>query len=78
MQHQAGISPEHMNAILETHVICWSDLRRDDFEAFFSSRQKALLERIGRAMGKPITTNVLPSSDSLQTDLSNEDDTDDE
>ncbi len=29
-------------------------MRQDDFEAFFEARQRALLERIGRVMGKQL------------------------
>lgn len=39
---------------LRSHVIDVASLRADDFQAFFIRRAKALLELIGKAMGKQI------------------------
>lgn len=54
IQKTAGISEAQMDTILQSHVIDPSTLRGDDFDAFFHSRESALLERISKAMGKPI------------------------
>lgn len=48
----SGISPQRLDEMLRSHAIDPETLRRDDFEAFFQARTKALLELIGEAMGK--------------------------
>jgi hypothetical protein len=55
LERHAGISSERMDRILQTHAIEPSTMRMDDFQRFFDDRQKALLGRIARAMGKSIT-----------------------
>jgi len=50
----AGVTPTRMDSILESHVIEPAALRSDDFLAFFKTREKALLDRVEAAMGKPI------------------------
>lgn len=52
-----------MDEILASHVIDPAALRNDDFETFFSSRERELLDRIEYAMGKPI------AGDSLEPDI---------
>ena len=54
IQRAAGSSRERMDSILQTHVVDPVAFRADDFSAFFSSRQAALLQRIERAMDKTI------------------------
>jgi hypothetical protein len=49
-----GIDDLCIRKILESHVIDPDSLTADNFEEFFKIRAKALLERIGRAMGKQI------------------------
>jgi hypothetical protein len=53
VEKSAGISASGMAAILKSHVIDPGLLRADDFDGFFASREKALLDRIEKAMGKP-------------------------
>lgn len=49
---------------LRSHVIDVASLRADDFQAFFICRAKALLDLIGKAMGKYIPG--LDSTDVVQ------------
>lgn len=58
IERNADITSPRMDEILTTHVIDPSHLRSDDFEAFFAARTQALLDRIERAMGKPIVRAV--------------------
>ena len=46
IQRAAGSSRERMDSILQTHVVDPVAFRADDFSAFFSLRQAALLQRI--------------------------------
>lgn len=54
LQREEGISPERMDEILLTHVIEVQALRSDDFKKFYKARRAALLERITKAMKKPV------------------------
>ena len=55
-----------MDSILESHVIEPAVLRSDDFLAFFRAREKALLDRVEAAMGKPIARDLVqPEVDDL-------------
>ena len=54
LQRSAGISEERMDEILRSHVIDHALLRTDDFDGFFIAREQALLNRIEKAMGKPL------------------------
>ncbi len=59
VQKSAGIGADRMDQILESHVIAPALLRADDFTAFFKAREKALLDRVEAAMGKPIARDIL-------------------
>ncbi len=48
----SGTSPSRLNEMLRSHAIDPQKLRRDDFEGFFVARTQALMELIGKAMGK--------------------------
>ena len=53
-----------MGSILESHVIEPAALRSDDFLGFFKAREKALLDRVEAAMGKPIARDLVqPEAD---------------
>ena len=54
MQQQGGMDEARMDQILASHVIDPTCLRLDEFDEFFRLRETALLDRIERAMGKPI------------------------
>ena len=49
-----------MDAILKTHAIDPTFLRRDDFEGFLTDRQQTLLKKIEFAMGKTIISSGEP------------------
>jgi hypothetical protein len=51
---RSGTSPEKLDDMLRSHAIEPEFLRQDDFEGFFAARTKALMELIGKAMGKPL------------------------
>lgn len=48
----SGTSPEKLDDMLRSHAIEPEFLRQDDFEGFFAARTRALMELIGKAMGK--------------------------
>lgn len=54
IERDAHIPPERMDEILGSHLIAPEALRQDDFEAFMTRRQEALLARIEQAMGKAV------------------------
>lgn len=54
IEKRAGTSSERMNAILRSHLIDPQAIRRDDFHTFFTLREKELLKRIEKAMGKDV------------------------
>jgi hypothetical protein len=51
---QQGISKKRLDSILRSHLIEPATLWDDDFEAFFELRTQALLDLIGKAMGKSV------------------------
>jgi hypothetical protein len=50
---QQGISKKRLDEILRSHLIEPETLWNDDFEGFFAARTQALLDLIGKVMGKP-------------------------
>lgn len=50
-----GMSKQRLNQILRSHLIDPDSLCQDDFKTFFILRQRALIDLIGNAIGKPIT-----------------------
>jgi hypothetical protein len=50
-----GISPTRLDEMFHSHAINPMMLRRDDFEGFFTTRTKALMEIISKAMAKCLT-----------------------
>lgn len=52
LEKKAGLQPDRMAEILESHLIDANALLSDDFNSFFESRSSALLNRIEKAMGK--------------------------
>ena len=51
---ESGISQERLDGVLNAHWINPERLRSDRFAEFFVERGEAMLELIGRAMGKDI------------------------
>lgn len=56
MQKKGGLPAAKLDEALRTHALEPQALRSDDFDAFFSHRTSALLERISSAMGKPLAS----------------------
>lgn len=54
IQKHAGVSDEEFQEILRSHVLSPEYLYNDDFEKFFSDRKEKILQRIEKAMNKPI------------------------
>jgi hypothetical protein len=52
IEKRAGVSADQMNTILKSHLIDPDSMRGDDFERFIMLREKELLKRIEKAMGK--------------------------
>lgn len=68
IQKKGDITEERMDEILRSHVIDPVALRSDNFEFFFQARQKNLLERIEKAMGKSLLLDAELISESEYTE----------
>lgn len=66
LQTSAAITEERMNEIVRSHVIDVAALRLDNFEAFFQARQKALMSRIEKAMGKSLILDTSVESEDIE------------
>ena len=55
--------PAKLDAMLATHVIDPTSVRRDDFTAFFERRQRELVTRIEGATGKNVGTEMPDEGD---------------
>lgn len=73
LQNATQRSEEQMDAVLATHLIDPSALRKDDFDSFFASRQARLLSRIAEAMGKPVLQAEAQEPDVVPTEYEEED-----
>lgn len=58
IQKDVKIPPERLDEILQSHLIDPTLARSDNYEAFFLTRKKAILQRIETAMGKPVARDV--------------------
>jgi hypothetical protein len=54
IQKHAGVGDEEFLDILKSHVLSPEFLYADDFEKFFNDRKEKILQRIEKAMNKPI------------------------
>ncbi len=73
LRERDGVTDAAEDANLTSHLIEPETMHHDQFEAFFRIRQRALLERIGRVMGKqlitePITTDHPVTYEDLAAD----------
>ena len=71
----AGLSDTQLNAIIASHVVDPVALRQDGFDQFFAARERAMLDRIESAMGKPVVRG-LASLDLVGADDEDEDEDD--
>jgi len=72
IQGHAGIDDARMAQILQSHVIDPSSMLADDFEAFWKARENALLERIEKAMGKPVMREAIAAEEAEALDYEGE------
>ncbi len=73
LRERDGVTDGAEELSLTSHLIDPNTLRYDDFEGFFEARRHALLDRIGRVMGKhlvgePVTTEDPMSYEDLEAD----------
>ncbi len=54
VQKSAEVGSGRMDEIILTHAASPELMRANDFEAFYAAREQALLDRIEKAMGKPV------------------------
>ena len=59
IQKHAGVSDGEFQDILKSHVLSYEFLYTDDFEKFFNDRKEKILQRIEKAMNKPIPREAL-------------------
>ncbi len=80
IERRTKLSPEAVDARIETHAINPSPLRADDFEAFFLDRRAALLDLIAQAMGKEVTGReqepTTPPEEDFEASVLGEDESD--
>jgi len=72
IQRNTGIDDAQMDRILMSHLIDSTTLRTNDFDAFFRARESILLDRIERAMGKPIVREASLLDDSISITFEDE------
>ena len=72
LQQKAEMTKERMDELLRSHVIDPDALRENNFELFFQTRHKALLERIERAMGKKLLSYANQSEDAERVEYDEE------
>jgi hypothetical protein len=77
LEKRGNIGSATMDEILSTHLISSAELCNDNFDAFFESRHKSLLELIVKAMGKAPAVSM-ELSEPVGEPVDDEDDTNDE
>ena len=65
---QVQFGSVEMDEILASHCIPPEQLRKDDFDSFYSERKQALLKLISTAMGKQVLSEGLESQDDGEDD----------
>lgn len=61
LEKEAETTLEELRRRVEQHHIDFDALAADDFDTYFDSRRRALLDLIGGAMGKAVTELAIPS-----------------
>jgi len=75
LESRDDLNPAVLDDRIATHLIDTTLLREDNFEGFFAARHKALLDVIGKAMGKTLEMDTQTPVD--KDEPQEEDDTDD-
>lgn len=68
LQKHAGVSNEEFQDILKSHVLSPKFLYADDFENFFNDRKERILQRIEKAMNKPILREAVQAEEGVYID----------
>jgi len=74
VQNHAGVNDDEFHNILKSHVLTPEYLYADDFYNFFYDRKEKILQRIEKAMNKPIPREDLPLEGVYVDDDNNEED----
>jgi len=74
LKEKAGVDEEAFTAILVSHVLKPEFLRADDFQAFFTDRKEQILQRIEKAMSKPISREQVLVDEGIFADTEAEED----
>jgi len=65
LQKHAGVSDEEFQDILKSHVLSPKFLYADDFVGFFNDRKERILQRIEKAMNKPILREIVQGEEGV-------------
>ena len=68
LQKNAGVSNEEFQQILKSHVLSPEYLYQDDFKKFFDDRKEKILQRIEKAINKPIPREEIQSEEGIYID----------
>ena len=58
IEKKAQISPEHLDGLLEAHLVPAKLLRADDFDGYFLARRERLCQLVEAAMGKAVPRDI--------------------
>jgi hypothetical protein len=74
LKKQAGVNDSEFNNILNSHLVNPDFMYKDDFKGFFANRKEQILQRIEKAIGKPIHREQLIEEEGEFIDNAIEDD----
>lgn len=74
LKKQAGVNDSEFNNILNSHLVNPDFMYKDDFKGFFANRKEQILQRIEKAIGKPIHREQLIEEEGKFIDNAIEDD----
>jgi hypothetical protein len=74
LKKQAGVNDSEFNNILHSHLVNPDFMYKDDFKGFFANRKEQILQRIEKAIGKPIHREQLIEEEGKFIDNAIEDD----
>ncbi|GAB2754991.1 GmrSD restriction endonuclease domain-containing protein [Nocardioides pakistanensis] len=58
IEKKAQISSDHLDSLLEAHLVPAALLRADNFEGYFAARRERMCEMVEQAMGKAVPRDV--------------------
>jgi len=74
LKTKAGVNESEFNNILHSHLVNPDFMYKDDFKGFFANRKEQILQRIEKAIGKPIPREQLIEEEGKFIDDAIEDD----